>query len=62
MVGRVCMDQTMIDVTEIPGVRVGDPVVLLGRQTMRDPNFPIRAAQILRHPEPPIPPAYARAY
>ncbi len=32
VVGRVCMDQTMIDVTEIPGVRVGDPVVLLGRQ------------------------------
>ena len=37
-------------------------VVLLGRETMRDPNFPIRAAQILRHPEPPIPPAYARAH
>jgi Alr-MurF fusion protein len=32
LVGRVCMDQTMIDVTEIPGVRQGDEVVLIGRQ------------------------------
>jgi alanine racemase len=26
------MDQTMIDVTAIPGVRQGDEVVLIGRQ------------------------------
>ena len=32
IVGRVCMDQTMIDVTHIPGVRQGDLVVLIGRQ------------------------------
>jgi alanine racemase len=32
IVGRVCMDQTMIDVTDIPGARAGDEVVLLGRQ------------------------------
>jgi len=32
IVGRVCMDQTMIDVTDIPGVRQGDDVVLIGRQ------------------------------
>jgi alanine racemase len=32
IVGRVCMDQTMIDVTHIPGVRQGDEVVLIGRQ------------------------------
>jgi len=32
IVGRVCMDQTMINVTHIPGVRQGDPVVLIGRQ------------------------------
>ncbi len=32
IVGRVCMDQTMIDVTDIPGVRIGDEVVLIGRQ------------------------------
>ncbi|MBM3188900.1 MAG: alanine racemase, partial [Chloroflexi bacterium] len=32
IVGRVCMDQTMIDVTDIPGVRDGDEVVLIGSQ------------------------------
>ncbi len=32
IVGRVCMDQTMINVTHIPEVRQGDEVVLLGRQ------------------------------
>ena len=26
------MDQTMLDVTNIPGVRVGDEVALIGRQ------------------------------
>ncbi len=32
IVGVVCMDQTMIDVSHIPGVRLGDEVVLIGRQ------------------------------
>jgi alanine racemase len=32
LVGRVCMDQSMIDVTDIPGVRQGDEVVLIGQQ------------------------------
>lgn len=32
VLGRVCMDLTMVDVSEIPGVQVGDEVVLLGRQ------------------------------
>lgn len=32
VVGRVCMDLTMIDVTEIPGVTEGDEVTLLGAQ------------------------------
>jgi alanine racemase len=32
IVGRVCMDQTMIDVTGIPDVRQGDEVVLIGAQ------------------------------
>ena len=31
-IGTVCMDQIMCDVTDIPGVRVGDEAVLLGRQ------------------------------
>jgi alanine racemase len=30
--GRVSMDQTVVDVTEIPGVGIGDEVVLLGSQ------------------------------
>lgn len=30
VVGRVCMDLTMIDVTEVPGVAEGDEVVLIG--------------------------------
>jgi len=32
VVGRVCMDWTMVDVTDIPGVAVGDKVVLMGSQ------------------------------
>ena len=32
IVGRVCMDQTMIDVTDVAGVRQGDEVVLIGEQ------------------------------
>lgn len=30
--GRVCMDMCMADVTDVPGVQVGDEVVLLGKQ------------------------------
>lgn len=30
--GIVCMDLTMVDVSEVPGVKSGDEVVLLGRQ------------------------------
>ncbi|HVP69384.1 MAG TPA: alanine racemase [Anaeromyxobacteraceae bacterium] len=30
--GTVCMDMTMVDVTDVPGVAVGDEVVLLGSQ------------------------------
>jgi len=32
VVGRVCMDQLMVDVGHIPGVQQGDEVVLVGRQ------------------------------
>ncbi len=32
VVGRVCMDEMMIDVTHVPGISTGDEVVLLGRQ------------------------------
>lgn len=30
ILGRICMDQTMVDVTDIPGVKPGDRVVLMG--------------------------------
>ncbi|PID78485.1 alanine racemase [bacterium DOLZORAL124_64_63] len=32
LVGRICMNLCMADVSNIPGVRAGDPAVLLGRQ------------------------------
>lgn len=32
VVGRVCMDYIMADVTDIPGVSLGDEAVLMGRQ------------------------------
>ncbi len=32
ILGRVCMDQTMIDVTDVPDAREGAPVVLIGKQ------------------------------
>jgi len=31
ILGRICMDQFMVDVTDIPNVQLGDEVVLLGR-------------------------------
>lgn len=36
IVGRVTMDQTMVDVGNIPGVAVGDEVVLIGRQGKKE--------------------------
>lgn len=32
VVGRVCMDLTMVDVTDVPGVSKGDEVILIGQQ------------------------------
>lgn len=32
IVGRICMDMTLIDLTDVPQAQVGDDVVLLGRQ------------------------------
>lgn len=31
ILGRICMDQLMVDVTDIPGVTLDDPVTLVGR-------------------------------
>ena len=43
--GRVCMDQTMLDVGHIPDVRVGDEVVIIGRQK----NAAVLADDIAAH-------------
>ncbi|MEA3241216.1 MAG: alanine racemase [Pseudomonadota bacterium] len=32
IIGRVCMDWTMLDVTDVPGAAVGDEVVIIGGQ------------------------------
>jgi len=32
VIGRVCMDQIMVDVGHIPGVKIGDEAVLIGQQ------------------------------
>ncbi len=32
VVGRICMDQTMIDVTHVPKVKIGDEVILIGNR------------------------------
>jgi len=32
VLGRITMDQTIVDVTEVDGVRCGDEAVLVGRQ------------------------------
>lgn len=32
LVGRVCMDQVMADVSQVPGISIGDEAVLLGSQ------------------------------
>jgi len=42
VLGRVCMDQTIVDVSHVPQVRTGDTAVLLGSQG----NERITAAQL----------------
>ncbi len=32
LIGRVCMDQVMVDVSEVPDIQIGDEAVLLGQQ------------------------------
>ncbi len=32
VVGNICMDQCMVDVTDVPGVNLGDEVVIMGSQ------------------------------
>jgi len=44
VIGRVCMDQTMLDVGHLPDVRVGDEVVVMGSQE----NSPIAGDEIAK--------------
>jgi alanine racemase len=32
VIGTVCMDMTMLDVTDIPGIREGDEVIVFGKE------------------------------
>lgn len=38
LLGRVCMDQIMVDVSHIPGVGIGDEVTLFGREENGSPT------------------------
>jgi alanine racemase len=44
MVGRVCMDQFLVDITNVASVEVGDEVTLIGRQGREE----ITAAEVAR--------------
>ena len=33
VIGRVCMDMTMVDITDVPGVQVGEEAILIGQQS-----------------------------
>ena len=46
IVGRVSMDLTLIDVTDIPGVALGDEAILLGRQGPSGSDPAIRAEDL----------------
>ena len=46
VVGRVCMDQCMIDVTHLPEVAIGDEVVLIGAQSGGQGQDRIRAEEV----------------
>ncbi len=44
--GRICMDQCMVDVSHIPGARIGDEVVLFGRGGSSADEIAARAGTI----------------
>ena len=44
--GRICMNACVVDITDIPAARVGDPVVLMGKQTGPAGIGEISAAEI----------------
>ena len=46
IIGRVCMDQTMIDLTDLPAAQLGDEVVLIGKQGQEELSAEEVGAQI----------------
>ena len=44
--GRICMDQCMVNVSALPGVSVGDEVVLIGRQDQEEISIYEYAAKL----------------
>ncbi len=50
VVGRVSMDRTLVDVTDVPGVEVGDEVVVYGRQGAEAISVEEMAARVDRIP------------
>ena len=36
VIGRICMDQTLVDVSRIPNITQGDTAVLIGRSGMQE--------------------------
>lgn len=48
--GRVCMDIMMVEVTDIPNVRIGDEVVLIGKQAPLEASHRSRLSRHQRGP------------
>lgn len=46
LVGRVCMDQSLIDLTDIPHVKEGDEVVIIGKQQKEEITMEEVAARL----------------
>ena len=44
--GRICMDQCMVDITDIPGARIGDEVLLFGEDALSADDIAARAGTI----------------
>ncbi|MBP3656764.1 MAG: alanine racemase [Clostridia bacterium] len=68
ILGRVCMDQIMVDVTDIPGAQAGDEVVLLGVQGAESIDADEMAAwigtisyEVICSPSPRVPRVYVNA-
>ncbi len=50
VVGRVCMDQTLVDVTDVPAVQIGDTATIYGTQEGKSISIEEMAARVDRIP------------